>query len=194
MMRLILGSMSPRRREILDYFSIPYEQVHPQFDENRVQFEGDPALFASKIALGKAESLSEIYPEAAILTADTIVYKDGKIYGKPLDHEDAFRMLSELSGSWHSVFTAVALSFGQKKYQETEETKVLFNPLTSEKIRSYLKALHYADKAGSYAIQLAGSLIIRRIEGCYYNVMGLPVNVVSQLLEKVGIRLWDHLS
>lgn len=194
MIRLILGSQSPRRREILDYFSLKYEQITPDFDEDQIIFEGDGAKYASKIALGKAESLSMLYPDAAILTADTVVYKDKNIYGKPKDNLDAFRMLSELSGSWHSVFTGVVLKYGAKTYVETEETKVLFNPLTPNQIDLYLNALHFADKAGGYAIQLAGSLIVRRIEGCYYNVMGLPINVVNNLLEKVGIRLWEHLS
>lgn len=194
MMRLILGSQSPRRREILDFFSIPYEQISSNFDEASVPFKGDPAQYAEEIATGKAATLSEMYPDATILTADTVVYKEGSCYGKPLDDQDAFRMLSELSGGWHSVFSAVVLKQGAWQKALVEETRVLFNDLTPDQIKTYLQALHWADKAGGYAIQLTGSLIVRRIEGCYYNVMGLPINSLRSLLENKGIDLWAYLK
>lgn len=193
-MRFILGSQSPRRHEILNYFSIPFEQISPQFCEESVPLQLDPKSYALDIALGKAENLAKAYPEAAILTADTVVFKEGKYYGKPSNIEEAKRSLSELAGGWHSVYTAIVLSYGQKVYSAVEETKVLFNELTPLQIERYLDALHWADKAGGYAIQLAGSLIVRRIEGCYYNVMGLPVYRLAELLKEVGIDLWDYLN
>lgn len=193
-MRLILGSQSPRRREILDYFALPFEQIGSNFDEDSVPFKGDGGAYATILAKAKAENLGLLYPEAVILTADTVVTKNGKSYGKPANEEDAFKSLSELAGAWHSVFTAVAVWKEGAMINSVEETKVLFNPLTPLQIRRYLEALHWADKAGGYAIQLAGSLIVRRIEGCYYNVMGLPIHTVSTLLHQVGIDLWDHLK
>ena len=193
-MRLILGSQSPRRLEILSYFSLPFEQISPQFDEDAVIFSGDPIIYANEIAAGKARSLAAKYPDAMILTADTVVYKDGKIYGKPRDEKEAFRILTELSNGWHSVYSSVAIWHKDVLRQGIEETRVLFKPLTPVQIQRYLEALHWADKAGGYAIQLAGSLLISRIEGCYYNVMGLPIQTVYRLLKEVGIDLWDYLK
>lgn len=193
-MRLILGSQSPRRKEILNYFSLPFEQISSSFDEESVPYQNDPSNYALSIAQGKADQLAELYPDAAILTADTVVHKDTKVYGKPADTNQARHMLKELAGGWHSVFTGVVLTYQQQFFSGIEETRVLFNPLTEEQINQYLEALHWADKAGGYAIQLAGSLMVRRIEGCYYNVMGLPINAVASLLQKVNISLWDHLK
>lgn len=193
-MQLILGSQSPRRVEILKFFSLPFEQVRSHFDEDAIPYLGDPAVHASILARGKAESLSKHYPEAAILTADTVVCLEGKLYGKPENEEKAFTSLRELAGKWHSVYTACALWKEGKLFEGVEETKVLMNPLTDAQITNYLKALHWADKAGGYAIQLAGSLLVRRIDGCYYNVMGLPINTLAELLNHIGIDLWDHLS
>lgn len=193
-MRLILGSQSPRRKEILNYFSLPFEQISSNFDENSIPFKNNPANYALSIAEGKATALAMLYPDAAILTADTVVYKDGKSYGKPDDDKHAHHMLKELAGGWHSVFTGVVLVYQQQFFSGVEETKVLFNALTDKQIQQYMEALHWADKAGGYAIQLAGSLLVRKIDGCFYNVMGLPVNVVGELLQKVDINLWDHLK
>lgn len=194
-MRLILGSTSPRRREIISYFSLDFEQISPDYDEEAVLFpEGDPVGYALELATGKALSLAKQYPEALILSADTIVYKNGKVYGKPKTEADAFIAIQELQGGWHSVYSASAVACNGKILNGCEETKVLMNTLSDTQIKKYLNALHWADKAGGYAIQLAGSLIVSKIEGCYYNVMGLPINTVNKLLKEVGFDLWDHLQ
>jgi len=193
-MRLILGSGSPRRREILSYFSLDFEQINSCFDEDAVIFQGDPFAHASILAEGKAISLAALYPEAAILTADTIVYLNGKIYGKPKDEREAFQTLQELEGKCHSVFTSIALWKDGSIWTGGEETKVFFAPLSDTQIQRYLKAHHFADKAGGYAIQLAGSLIVKKIDGCFYNVMGLPIHTANELFKKIGIDLWDHLQ
>ncbi|MEI8366312.1 MAG: Maf family nucleotide pyrophosphatase [Parachlamydiaceae bacterium] len=192
--QLILGSQSPRRKEILGYFSLPFQQITSDFDEDSVPFSGDPVAYVCEIAAGKAHTLAQRFPHALILTADTTVYKNGKIYGKPADTEEAFKALSELAGSWHSVFTGVCLCAQDKQWCSYEETRILFNPLTPEEIRHYHKKLHWSDKAGGYAIQMAGGLAIKKIEGCYYNAMGLPINSVRTLLLKAGIDLWDYLK
>lgn len=193
-MRIILGSTSPRRREILSYFSLSFDQVTPRFDEASIPYDGDPATFVKKLAEGKALSLSQEHPDCLILSADTIVYQGGKIYGKPQNEQEAFRALKELQGGWHSVYSGVAVWRDGNFNSHFEETKVLFNALGDDQIKKYLEALHWADKAGGYAIQLAGSLIVKKIEGCYYNVMGLPINTVNDLLRKMGIDLWDYLQ
>ena len=194
MTHLILGSQSPRRKEILNFFSFPFESAVSYFDEEAVSFQGDPASYVCEIATGKAQALAPRFPNDLILTADTTVYKNGIIFGKPASAEEAFNALSELAGDWHSVFTGVTLLVGDQLWSAVEETKVLFNPLTAGEIRYYHKKLHWADKAGGYAIQMAGGLAIKKIEGCYYNAMGLPINSVRELLLKVKIDLWDYLK
>lgn len=194
MTRLILGSQSPRRKEILSYFALPFEQVSPTFDEASVPFSGDPAAYVCEVAEGKACALAKKFPNALILTADTTVFKSGKIYGKPATAEEAFQALSELAGQWHTVFTGISLYSPNKLWNGVEETKVLFNSLTPEQIRHYHTKLHWSDKAGGYAIQMAGGLAIKKIDGCYYNAMGLPVNSVRTLLLNAGIDLWDYLK
>jgi septum formation protein len=145
-------------------------------------------------SLGKAETLAKEHRNEIILTADTIVYREGKLFGKPTNAEEAFKSLSALVGHWHSVFTGVTIVKEGAIYQNVEETKVLFNHLTEGQIRHYHSKIHWQDKARGYAIQMAGGLLVKRIDGCYYNVMGLPINTVRSLLKEVGIELWDYLK
>lgn len=191
---LILGSQSPRRKEILSYFTIPFTQISPLFNEEDVPFMGDPIDYVCSLSKGKAASLYQNYSDSMILTADTIVFLAGKIYNKPKNEPEAFESLSELVGQWHSVFTGVTLRNGDHEFSQWEETRVLFNPLSSEEIRHYQSKIHWADKAGGYAIQMAGGLIVKKIEGCYYNVMGLPINTVRELLQHIGINLWHYVQ
>jgi septum formation protein len=193
-MQLILGSQSPRRREILSFFNIPFKQVSPDFDEEAVPFHDNPQEYVQILAKGKADSLAHQFPHAVILTADTIVYREGKIYGKPKDQQEAFTFLKELSGRWHSVFTGLTVSCKGEDFQIFEETRVLFNTLTEEQMKQYHQALTFYDKAGGYMIQGAGGLIVKRIEGCYYNVVGLPINALYSVLEQAGIDLWKHFK
>jgi septum formation protein len=193
-MQLILGSNSPRRREILSFFNIPFQQISPDFDEEAVPFHDNPKEYVLTLARGKADSLARSFPQDAILTADTIVYKKGKIYGKPKDAIEAFENLKELSGNWHSVFTGLALSFHGKDFMAAEETRVIFNPLTEDQIRVYHSIIPSGDKAGGYMIQGPGGLIVNRIEGCYYNVVGLPINSLCSLLKEAGIDLWKDCN
>ncbi len=193
-MQLILGSQSPRRKEILSYFSLPFKQVSSSFEEDTVEFKEDPYVYVNALSKGKADSLFPAFPNHMILTADTIVYRQGKVYQKPKDEQEAFRNFKELAGQWHSVYTSLTIRHGNQELQAVEETRVLFNSLMDQQIRAYYRKMPYADKAGGYSIQQAGGLIVRRIEGCYYNVMGLPINTLRELLERVGIDLWDYLK
>lgn len=193
-MQIILGSQSPRRREVLNYFAIPFKQVSSDFDEDSIPFAGDPIIFANQLSKAKADVLFPRFPQDLILTADTVVYRKGKVYGKPRDHQEAIGFLKELAGNWHSVFTSLTLRHQDREYQLVDETKVLFNPLTEQQMETYYQKIPYADKAGGYMIQEAGALIIKRIEGCYYNVLGLPINSLQQLLKQMGIDLWDYLK
>ena len=190
---LILGSGSPRRKEILSYFELPFTQVASSFDEESIPFEGEPERYVKELSLGKAHAIAARFPDSLILTADTVVFREGKIYGKPKDEKEAFASLSELVGHWHSVFTGVSLISGKEVFQGVEETKVLFNGLNTAQINHYHQRIHWQDKAGGYAIQMAGGLLVKRIDGCYYNVMGLPINTVRKVLGEVGLELWDYL-
>lgn len=191
MFQLILGSQSPRRKEILSYFKIPFQQVSPDFDEEAIPFYDDPEKFVCQLSKGKADSLKQQFPDAFIITADTIVYRGGRIFGKPRNLDEAFQFLSELAGQWHTVYTGVTVRHREKEFHRAEATKVLFNALNSDQIRHYHGMICWADKAGGYAIQEEGGLIIRKIDGCYYNVMGLPINTVNDLLNMIGVDLWN---
>lgn len=193
-MSLILGSQSPRRKEILNYFHLPFSQVSSSFDESSVPFEGDPISYVSKLSQSKAFNLIPQYPNATILTADTIVYREGSVYNKPRDEEDAFLTLKSLCAQWHQVFTCVSIYYGGHIESLVEETRVLLNDLSDEEIRKYHQSINFLDKAGAYAIQGTGCLLCKKIDGCYYNVMGLPINAVRKLLTKSGINIWDALG
>jgi septum formation protein len=193
-MHIILGSQSPRRNEIFRFFDLPFEQIKPQFDEEAVPFKGDPYHYVSTLAKGKADSFNSLSDDAIVLTADTIVYCEGKVYGKPKDDQEAIQFLKQLSGQWHQVITSLVIRSHNQEFQATEETRVLINTLTEEQIESYVKTLHLTDKAGGYLIQGVGGIIVKKIEGCYYNVVGLPVNALCELMQKVGINLWKHLK
>lgn len=193
-MKVILGSKSPRRKEILEFFTLPFTQVESQFDEENVLFSGDVRSFVIQVAEGKALELGRQFPEATILTADTVVYFQNKILLKPKTLREAKNMLRELSGNIHRVLTGVVVFQDAKLLSGIQETLVEFNELTDHQIDRYCKTIHCLDKAGGYAIQKSGSLVVKRIEGCYDNVMGLPIQLVKDLLEKVGICLWDYLA
>lgn len=193
-MRLILGSQSPRRAEILRYFNIPFDQITHPFDEESIPFLGDPHKYALEIALGKALSLAKSYPSSMILTADTVVFQEGKVYGKPKDEKEAAQFLKKLAGRWHEVYTGVVLVSNQQIHSDYDVTKILLNPLTEQQIHIYQSSFHCLDKAGAFQIQGGAGLIVNKIEGCYYNVIGLPLNPLQKLLKKVGIDIWEHLK
>ena len=194
-MDLILGSQSPRRKEILSFYNLPFRQIPSSFEEKHdASTILDPIKYVNDIALNKALALSTIYPDSIILTADTIVMCQNELMVKPVDENQAFNMLSKLTKSWHSVFTGLCVIKGKRKYCLAEETKVLFHKLTDDQIKKYHQHYYYIDKAGGYAIQQGGSIIVKSINGCYYNIMGLPITSLKDILYMVGIDLWDYLK
>lgn len=187
---MILGSASPRRKEILSFFDLPFTQKVPNFKEDHFLFDGNPEAYVIALSEGKSFTID---CDDLVLTADTIVYKRGKLYPKPQNLSQAKLFLGELQGGWHSVYSALTLRKGAELYSQVEETKVQFNSLSAREIELYCERIHWADKAGGYAIQMAGGLIVKKINGCYYNVMGLPINTLHQLLKKFGIELWEYV-
>lgn len=191
---LILGSQSPRRKEILDFFTIPFKQVSPLFDESSLPLNLPPKKYVLQSATGKAKSLAKDYPNNAILTADTIVYFKGKIYLKPKSRKEAVQMLKVLSGNCHTVYSAVCVLKEDKQFCKCATTKICFHNLSMKEINTYLNAFNFLDKAGGYALQKGGSILIKSICGCFYNAMGLPIGLAQELLLKAGINLWDFLK
>jgi len=191
-MRIILASNSPRRREILSQLGIDYEVIPSDYDER--EEESDPYKMVMLFAHNKARDVAkDIKEKALIIGADTIVYKD-KIMGKPKDKDDAIAMLTELSASTHSVITGISVIKTPEMITITdyEETLVKFKKLSQDEIEAYVNSGEPIDKAGAYAIQGLGSLLVERIEGCYFNVVGLPVYKLSLMLEKFGYKLLDN--
>lgn len=193
MHRIILGSQSPRRKQILEFFNLPFLQAVSHFDEDQIPFEGNPSAYAAKLAAAKGAALAGKFPEDIILTADTVVFLDGKIYNKPKDLAEGAQFLRELGGKWHTVHTEVHLRHKDKVFAAGEETKMRFHVLTDAQIALFHKNINIFDKAGGYAIEGCGGLILEKMEGCYYNVLGLPINVLSRLLSNVGIDLWHYM-
>lgn len=190
-MKLILGSQSPRRKEILSFFSYPFETLSPPFDESSVPFTGDPEVYAKALSQGKSGSLET---SDVLFTADTIVFKEGQLLLKPADEAEGFEMLKTLNGAWHTVYTAVTARLGAKMATLVEKTDIKFHRVSEAHLKLYHNAFNGLDKAGGYGIQEGGSIIIERIEGCFYNVMGLPLHATAHVLEEMGIDLWHHLK
>jgi len=191
---LILASESPRRAEILNFFNLEFKCIPSNFDEKKIKFISDPKSYALEIAENKAFMFGDQYYDDIILSADTIVYANKKIYTKPKNEKDAYQMLEELTNSWHQVFSAIYVKHKNKIYKGIQETKILFHALEEKQIKKYHKSFYFSDKAAGYAIQKAGSIIIKDMVVCYYNVMGLPIDTLQKLLLNVGIDLWDYLK
>lgn len=191
---IILGSSSPRRKEILQYFRIPFTCLSPDFDEKSIPYCGDPSLYSSRLAEEKARSiLATCDPHHLILTADTIVVFQGRIFNKPNSYEEAVHMLKTLSGQTHTVMTSLALLHNQKLITGNETTLVTFSHIPEAYLKTYVTAFSTLDKCGGYSIQNGGSLIIHNISGCSYNVQGLPIKTLKRLLLEFDINLWDYL-
>jgi len=192
-MQIVLGSQSPRRKEVLQYFSLPFIQASPSFEEESIEFQGDPEQYVCDIARGKAASLLHRFPQAIIITADTTVVCEGKVYNKPKDEQEACLVLSHLVGRWHTVYTGVTVRQGHTEFFQAEGSRVLFNGLSFKQIQHYIAHSRWEDKAGGYSILMAGGLLVRKIDGCYYNITGLPLNALESLLKNFHIELWDYL-
>jgi len=181
--KLILASQSPRRAEILTSVGWPFEAIPADIDE--IRFESEDALsYVLRLAQTKAETVAARVASGRVLGADTVVVVDQEILGQPCDDDDARRMLSLLSGKWHEVVTGVALVSKSQTSVAHQTTRVRFAELTSEEIEWYISTGEPKGKAGAYAIQGQGALFIQEIEGDYYNVVGLPVRLVYELVRK----------
>jgi septum formation protein len=183
--RVILASQSPRRRELLSLIGVPHEVRPADIDEAYRPGE-QPRAHALRLAREKAEKINEA--GAVVIGSDTIVVVDGDVLGKPADAADAAGMLRRLSGRAHTVITAVAVAWNGRTVADAEEVGVTFHTLTDADIAAYIATREPMDKAGAYGIQGFGATIVARVDGDYFAVMGLPLQLMVRLLAGLGVR------
>jgi len=186
--KLILASRSPRRAEILFAAGWPFEAVAADIDESLREDE-DAVSYVKRLALTKAHTVAAKFTEGYVLGADTTVVVDGELLGQPLDDDDARRMLRLLRGKWHEVLTGVALMRAGAEEQallDHETTRVRFAEMSDEEIDWYVSTGEPRGKAGAYGIQGHAALFIEEIAGDYFNVVGLPVRLVYELVRRFG--------
>lgn len=191
MPRIILASQSPRRRQLLAQIGVTdFDILVPDADESY-----DPALSPQEIVrsicrkkAGAARLMADD-PDAVLIAADTMVFLDGLRLGKPHSQEEAFAMLSALSGRTHHVCTGVSVCRGERMETQAETTDVIFRPLTEAEIRAYIRTGDPMDKAGAYGVQGLAALFVSGIRGDYFNVMGLPLHLLGRMLAGFGVNL-----
>ena len=184
---LHLASRSPRRAELLRLLGVDFVLVDVDVDERQQAGEA-PADYVRRVAADKARAGSaQRAPGAVVLAADTTVSVDNEIFGKPRDEADGQTMLMRLSGRWHEVFTAVVVAVDERHYIDVVRTRVEFLTLEPAVITAYWRSGEPADKAGAYGIQGLGGALVKRIEGSYGAVVGLPLCETVALLDRVGI-------
>jgi septum formation protein len=187
--QFILASQSPRRKQILEWAAIPFTIVTKDVAEvysDDMPVREVPAYLAS--IKGKAVAAETDLNSHVVISADTIVLFNNKIYGKPKDRDDAIRILHELSGNTHEVITGVSIIWNNEQVIFDETTRVHFSPLTTAEIEFYVDTYKPYDKAGAYAIQeWIGVTTIQKVEGCFFNVMGLPMNRLYHELKRLGL-------
>lgn len=185
-MKLVLASGSPRRREILHLLGLAHEVRPPKVEETLRPGEG-PSAAARRLAVDKATA-GRAAPNELILGADTLVVLGTEILGKPADATDAVRMLLTLQGRDHEVYTGLALRIGGRVEADVAVTRVWFRSLDAAECEEYVGSGEPLDKAGAYGVQGLGAALVERIEGEYFNVMGLPVQLMLSLLLQQGLR------
>lgn len=195
MPKLILASASPRRKDLLKQIGLEFEAYPADIDENSLGYM-DAGKYAEEMSRRKALMVAKDFygatdEEHLILGADTTVEIDGTILGKPEDYDDAVRMLESIQGKWHRVITGITLVNAKNRevLTDSEMTRVKIRSMTPEMIQAYLRTGESLDKAGAYGAQGYGSLIVERVEGCFFNVIGLPIYKLSRLLEQQGFKM-----
>ncbi len=173
---LVLASRSPRRTEILTFAGVPHIVCPSSIEEKSM--EGTPQDIVMHWAQAKAADIAHKFTNYPVLGADTMVFRDGVLLGKPENEAQAFQMVRSLSGRWHTVYGGVALMWQSRGLSFTfaEATRVKFRNLPDKEIRAYIATGEPMDKAGAYGIQGQGCVLVEKLEGCYFNVMGLPVS------------------
>jgi septum formation protein len=180
--RLILASSSPRRRDLLTQAGLTFDVLPANIDETRHPDE-PPAAYVQRLALEKAQTIAALHPSSYVLGADTTVVLDGEILNKPTDLADAARMLRSLANRTHQVHTGIAVAISSAARSHVETTTVFFSAIPEPELAFYLSTCDSLDKAGAYGIQGYAARWITRIEGDYFNVMGLPIAATIRLMK-----------
>lgn len=187
---MVLGSASPRRKEILTQLGVSFRIVTSSAPEQSIV--ADPAGLVEDLARQKSEHVLDelraegsLSPDTLVITADTIVVLNGRVLGKPSSEADAKRMIEGLQAHTHTVLTGLCLSLGERRLIGHESTEVEFAPMSEEEIRDYLTSQDYRDKAGAYGIQSKAAPYIRKLTGDYYNVVGFPVRLFYEMVSKI---------
>lgn len=187
MKKIVLASASPRREELLKQLGISFTIYPSPWEETRPQ-SLNPRDYVYHMAYQKAKKVAYLVEDALVIGADTMIYHQGHMIGKPKTQEEAFSILSSLSAEKHQVFTAFVILDTSSLQEESfiQETQVYFRPLKVEEIKEYIHTGEPFDKAGAYAIQGRGAAFISKIEGCFYGVVGLPLGALIPALYKMG--------
>ena len=186
-MGIILASASPRRKEILQMLGVKDMQIIPAVGEEASIPGAKPEALVCALALAKGREVAEkAAEEDVVIAADTIVWYDGRVFGKPHSREEAAAMLSALSGNTHQVYTGVAVICGGREICRADKTDVRFRCISDAEIKAYVDTGEPMDKAGAYGAQGIASVFVESIEGDFFNVMGLPVCLLDAMLKKLG--------
>lgn len=189
--KVVLASASPRRKKLLTQIGLNFTAESSNVEENNINNDLDFGSLVTELAYKKARDVAKNHTEGIIIGADTIVVINESILGKPSSGHEAKLMITKLSGRWHSVFTGLAVIDLDSNVVLTDfvESKVKFRKLSKSEIDNYVKTGEPLDKAGAYGIQEKGALLVEKINGCYYNIVGLPVSKLKEMLSKVGVEI-----
>jgi septum formation protein len=196
MQKLVLASGSPRRIRMLKELGVEFSVAKSNFREPGYKNNQSPSEFVRKNAQGKAGGVVPQFDDALIIGADTVVVYRNRVLGKPETPEEAFEHMQMLKGRTHAVYSGICLvdAAGNKVLCDYEKTFVTFRKLTDSEISFYLSRINPMDKAGAYAIQGEGALIVEKIKGCYYNVVGFPLARLEQMLLDMGKSLFEYMG
>jgi septum formation protein len=187
---IILASASPRRKEILEKTGLKFKVDESDYEE-KLDLGLKPHDLARFFSREKARDVARRHRNALVIAADTIVVLRGRLFGKPRNEEQAKEMLKALSGKAHSVITGFTIidMAGKKEISRSVESKVFFKRLSEDEIEAYIRSGEPLDKAGAYGVQGLGAVLVKRIEGDFFNVMGLPLNALAESLKKFGVNV-----
>lgn len=191
--RVILASVSPRRKGLLQQIGIDFEVVPSDFKED-MTLKLPPPKLAMYLAYGKAKDVAKRLKEGIIIGADTFFVFNGKLIGKPKNKEDAIKTLKKISGKTLKVYSGIAIidKYSGKIVKDYELTKIQFRKLAEQEIKAYVNTKEPLDKAASIAIQGLGAIFIKKVNGCYSNIVGLPLHCLFKNLKKIGINIFEY--
>ncbi|GAA0747570.1 Maf-like protein [Clostridium oceanicum] len=191
-MRIVLASASERRKDLLQIICNNFDIIVSNFDESCIMYNGDVKSYVMDLSKGKAMNVcNSLKNSAIVIGCDTLVFFENSILGKPKTKEEAYHMLKKLSGNIHKVYSGITVIDSNTGHSISDYvcTKVQFSHLTDDQIEKYIDSGDPMDKAGSYGIQGQAGVFVEKIDGCYYNVVGLPLNKLYYMLKRIGVNL-----